>query len=289
MDSKYYHSQSSSYVGLLNSQQESVLHENFPYESFQSSVNFGESEIPPFNSQQCEDTPVDCLVRRKWSPADDEVLISAWLNTSKDAVVGNDQKSGTFWKRVGEYYAASPHGVEDGEKREHLHCKQRWHRINDQVNKFCGAYSAAGRQISSGESDTDVLKKAHDIFYSDQKSKFNLEHAWCVLRYEQKWLSLNTQKATASSKRKNGETDSSTNVGDHEIRPEGIKAAKSKRNTAQGKSVADYTTIWEMKKEDLAMKERLSKLAILDTLLAKKEPLTEPEEVVKNKLLAKYF
>ena len=150
MDSKYYHSQSSSYVGLLNSQQESVLHENFPYESFQSSVNFGESEIPPFNSQQCEDTPVDCLVRRKWSPADDEVLISAWLNTSKDAVVGNDQKSGTFWKRVGEYYAASPHGVEDGEKREHLHCKKRWQRINDQVNKFCAAYSAAERQISSG-------------------------------------------------------------------------------------------------------------------------------------------
>ena len=43
-----------------------------------------------------------------------------------------------------------------------------------------------------------------------------------------------------------------------------------------------------MKKEDL-MKERLSKLAIPDTLLAKNEPLTEPEEVVKNKLLAKYF
>ena len=44
-----------------------------------------------------------------------------------------------------------------------------------------------------------------------------------------------------------------------------------------------------MKKEDLAMKERLSMLAILDSLLTKKEPLTEPEEAVKNKLLAKYF
>ncbi|KAF3606291.1 hypothetical protein DY000_02045269 [Brassica cretica] len=33
------------------------------------------------------------------------------------------------------------------------------------------------------------------------------------------------------------------------------------------------------------MKEKLSKLAILDTLLAKKEPLSEAEEVVKNKLL----
>ncbi|KAJ4906099.1 hypothetical protein Rs2_09757 [Raphanus sativus] len=41
-----------------------------------------------------------------------------------------------------------------------------------------------------------------------------------------------------------------------------------------------------MKKEDLERKERLSKLAILDTLLAKKEPLTPSEEVVKDKLLA---
>ncbi|KAF2575383.1 hypothetical protein F2Q70_00002355 [Brassica cretica] len=82
---------------------------------------------------------------------------------------------------------------------------------------------------------------------------------------------------------------SSTNVSDHEIRPEGVKAAKSKRNTAKEKSLAEYTSIWEMKKEDLAMKERLSKLAILDTLLAKKEPLSEAEEVVKNKLLARYL
>ncbi|XP_013594736.1 PREDICTED: glutathione S-transferase T2-like [Brassica oleracea var. oleracea] len=158
------------------------------------------------------------------------------------------------------------------------------------VNKFCGAYATAERQISSGESDTDVLKRAHDIFYSDHITKFSLEHAWCVLRYEQKWLNLNTPKA--SSKRKNGETTAETSTtenGDHETRPEGIKAAKSKRNTAQGKSVAEYTSLWKMKKEDLAMKERLSKLAILDTLLAKSEPLTEAKEIVKNKLLAAYF
>ncbi|KAF3564282.1 hypothetical protein DY000_02017916 [Brassica cretica] len=132
MDPRNIHTQSSSYVGLLHSQQGSVFHENFPYESFHSSVNFGESEIPAFSSQH-------------------------------------------------------------------------------------------------------------------------------------------------------------NNVVDTESRSEGIKAAKAKRNTAKGKSVAEYATIWEMKKEDLEMKERLSKLAILDTLLAKKEPLSEAEEVVKNKLLAEYF
>ncbi|KAL0695947.1 hypothetical protein Bca4012_063127 [Brassica carinata] len=70
-----------------------------------------------------------------------------------------------------------------------------------------------------------------------------------------------------------------------EVRPEGIKAAKAKRNTAKGKSVADYATImemkkadWEMKQADLERKERLSKLAILDTLLSKPGPLSEAEE-----------
>uniref|UniRef100_A0A0D3CWH7 Myb-like domain-containing protein n=1 Tax=Brassica oleracea var. oleracea TaxID=109376 RepID=A0A0D3CWH7_BRAOL len=230
---------------------------------YPSTLNFGASEIPPFSSQQTdapnvrEDTPVACRKRRKWTPADDEVLISAWLNTSKDAVVGNEQKSGTFRKRV-----------ESGEPREHLHCKQRWHKINNFTNKFCGAYAAAERHISSGQNNNDVLKVAHDIFYSDHNTKFNLEHAWCVLRYEHKWLSLNTPKPSGSSKRKAGETcsqTSSTTVGDHE-----------------------YMSICEMKKEDLMMKEKLSKLAIPDTLLAKKESLSEAEEVVKNKLLAHY-
>ena len=124
MDLRNPYSQSRSYVGLLNSQ-------NFPYESYPSTLNFGASDFPPFSSQQTdapdvrEDTPVDRKERRKWTPADDEVLISGWLNTSKDAVVGNEQKSGTFWKRVGEYVAASPHTREGGETREHLHCKQR--------------------------------------------------------------------------------------------------------------------------------------------------------------------
>ncbi|KAF3575928.1 hypothetical protein DY000_02029305 [Brassica cretica] len=74
------------------------------------------------------------------------------------------------------------------------------------------------------------------------------------------------------------------------VRPEGSKAAKARRNNTQGiKSIAEYTTVMELKKEDLVMKERLSKLAILDTLLAKPGPLSEAEEVVKNKLLAQYF
>ena len=112
-----------------------------------------------------------------------------------------------------------------------------------------------------------------------------------MLRYDQKWLNLNPPKASGSSKRKDcvEGSQASVNVGDNETRPEGIKAAKARRNTTQGKTVDEYKSIWEMKKEDLTMKEKLSKLAILDALLAKKNQLSEAEEIVKNKLLAQYF
>ncbi|WZZ18671.1 hypothetical protein YC2023_111760 [Brassica napus] len=65
-------------------------------------------------------------------------------------------------------------------------------------------------------------------------------------------------------------------------------SAKAKRN-GNGKSVDYYTTVLELRKVDLDRKEKLQKLAILDTLLAKPEPLTEAEETAKNKLLAKYI
>nr|VDD50412.1 unnamed protein product [Brassica oleracea] len=42
-------------------------------------------------------------------------------------------------------------------------------------------------------------------------------------------------------------------------------------------AVEDFKSVHELKMEDLVKKERLSKLAILDTLLAKKEP-SESEE-----------
>ncbi|KAG2299832.1 hypothetical protein Bca52824_036304 [Brassica carinata] len=73
------------------------------------------------------------------------------------------------------------------------------------------------------------------------------------------------------------------------MRPEAIKAAKARRNSSQGKALEDYKKMWELKMEYLARKEKLSKLAILVTLLAKKDPLSESEEAVKHKLLAEYF
>ena len=43
--------------------------------------------------------------------------------------------------------------------------------------------------------------------------------------------------------------------------------------------------MWAIKQQDLAAKEKLSKMSLLDSLLAKKEPLAEYEEALKKKLI----
>lgn len=39
-----------------------------------------------------------------FSIEEDRLIVSAWLNTSLDAVHENEQKCGTFWEQMEEYY-----------------------------------------------------------------------------------------------------------------------------------------------------------------------------------------
>ena len=136
---------SSNFVELLHSQQ------NVVFGNVSDSVSLSSLQVPFLASQGTgdsnfgEDTPTNRKERRTWTPTDDVVLINSWLNTRKDPVVGNEQRSVAFWKRIVAYFSASPK-IAPGERREASHYKQRWHKMNDLVCKFCGAYEAATRE-----------------------------------------------------------------------------------------------------------------------------------------------
>ncbi|XP_009144142.2 glutathione S-transferase T3-like isoform X2 [Brassica rapa] len=223
-----------------------------------------------------------------WTPVEDMVLISSWLNTSKDPVVGNEQRSAAFWNRIAAYFAASPK-IAATEQRESTHCKQRWHKINDQVNKFCGAFEAATREKTSGQNENDVLNRAHEIFFTNHRKKFILEHAWKELRNDQKWCATATSKNEGSGKRRKLDEGSlsETSHAVEEERPPGVKAAKGKNKNVKGEErLSQFQTMWEIKQKDLVSKDKLSRNRILDRLLAKQEPLDEVENAVVKKLLA---
>ncbi|XP_013624506.1 PREDICTED: glutathione S-transferase T3-like [Brassica oleracea var. oleracea] len=230
-----------------------------------------QDDVPLFGSQGAEASsyPDDSSAERRelrlWTPVEDIVLISSWLNTSKDPVVGNEQRSGTFWKSIAAYFAASPK-VAVSEQRDANHCKQRWHKINDQVNKFCGAIEAATREKTSGQNENDELR-------NDQK--------WCGLKSEGSSKRRKYQEGSQSESSAANETRT-----DEEERPPGVKAAKGKKTKVEGKDrISEFQTMWSIKQQDLVIKERLSKMRLLDSLLAKKEPLADYEEALKKKLI----
>ena len=88
--------QSSGFMDLLQSQQEDM-----------SQFASGSTEVPAFSSQLSEEgsdlegsedevKPKQSISRKKWTAKEDIVLVSAWLNPSKDPVIGNDQQGQSF-------------------------------------------------------------------------------------------------------------------------------------------------------------------------------------------------
>ncbi|XP_018476945.1 glutathione S-transferase T3-like [Raphanus sativus] len=296
MDSSNPFTQSSGFLDLSSSQQ---------CDPVSQSIALGSSEVPLFSSQgtnaptQAEETTEDIRGGRDWSQKEDVVLIRAWLNTSKDPIIGYDRRPGSFWKRVGAYFNASPHlvGMPD---REVGNCKQRWSKIDDQVNEFVGSLCAATRMQSSGQNDNDVMKLANEIYHNDYGAKFTLEHCWRELKNEQKWR-VNFGTDNSKSKRRKGEDGSqassvqSSSLGDEEeARPEGVKKAKARlkaqrrakeMEATSRKPVEKFQEMFEIRKHYFEMKEKLTKQHKLETLLRKKEPLSEIELALKNKLI----
>ncbi|XP_024005001.1 glutathione S-transferase T3-like [Eutrema salsugineum] len=238
--------------------------------------------------------------RRTWAPNEDVLLISAWLNTSKDHVVANEQKSGAFWKKIAAYYVANLKPSESA-PRKAGQCKQRCHKINDVVCKFCRALETATREETSGMNENNVIKLDYEIYFSDQKKRFNLEHAWKELRNDQKWSELSTTKTDANSKKRTEEVSLSQSSIVEEIRsdeqgqgsnrPPGVKAAKAKckKIMAKRKALCEFEGMWAIKEKEMAIKERLSNMALIDSLIAEIEPLAQYEETLKKKLIQHLF
>ncbi|KAF8117948.1 hypothetical protein N665_0008s0278 [Sinapis alba] len=249
------YSQSPRFLNFLNSQQPKSQHPH-QYVSGSPSVDeLGASDVFVLGREWAEDahTVNDRKERQKWSPTEDVVLISAWLNISKDNVVENEQKAIEFWKQIAAYFASSP--------------------------KFAGCCDYAVKEKSSGQNENDVMKMAHVIFFNDYKVKFTLEHAWLEFRHDQKWCGPSSTKENLKSKRIKMDdqfTQSSTSmhVGEDEpiARPVGVKAAKAKSKRS----------IWQ---KDYIMKEKLNKQKLLNSPIEKIEPLNEIEIALKNKLI----
>ncbi|KAF3490243.1 hypothetical protein F2Q69_00055973 [Brassica cretica] len=97
------------------------------------------------------------------------------------------------------------------------------------------------------------------------------------LRKLHRTTDYNIKTASESVKDNDAEVDDGTN------RPPGVKAAKARGKKKPMVEKSEFQTMCTIKQEDLVVKERLGKMKLLDSLIAKEEPLDDEEAALKKK------
>ncbi|XP_075674518.1 uncharacterized protein LOC142643673 [Castanea sativa] len=95
-----------------------------------------------------------------FSVEEDQLLVSAWLNTSVDPVSSNEQTQATFRQKVWEYFTQYN---KSGNTRTITSLLSRWGLISERTNKFAGCMTKVNALHKSGitEQDQDQPKFAN--------------------------------------------------------------------------------------------------------------------------------
>ncbi|XP_038722013.1 glutathione S-transferase T3-like [Tripterygium wilfordii] len=175
-----------------------------------------ESQIPS------EVMPLTGTSRRSqnFSIDDDKLLVSAWLNTSKDSTHGNAQNANRYWQRISEFFNIH------GGPRTQASLKQRWNDINKKCQNF-------------------LVDDAKSMNADLEHKPFLLEHCWIILKDEAKWQETLSNKRHKTSSVSLHDLNESPIGGDNDERsinqdrPLGIKAAKKLAASGSKSSISD--------------------------------------------------
>ena len=192
--------------------------------------------VPAINEEQSESSPEEenkKSGRRSWSKPMNLRLVRAWLNNSNDPIQGVDKKYNHYWKDVAKEY--NKHSPKE-ERRSAAVLKNHWNRYPI-VMKFNHCWNRMKNTDASGESDDQIMVRAHAVFSNENSDKpFLLEYWWREVKGQPKWervypsienkrTKLNASGAYTSSS--NLDMDKASAEVHH--RPIGQKAAKAQK------------------------------------------------------------
>jgi len=119
--------------------------------SFHENIDSQDTQLQP----QTEFTTKKTQQKGNFGVEEDNVLVSAWLTTSMDAIHGIDQKASKFWMRV--------HAEYDEHKKPNF-CERSvnslmnwWSTIQVAINKFCGCLAQIEARHPSGLTKQDKV------------------------------------------------------------------------------------------------------------------------------------
>lgn len=93
---------------------------------------------------------------KNFTVSEDECLVSAYLNISKDPIIGTNQPIKGYWQRITEYFHEHKSTPYD---RSQSSLQQRWGDIQKETSRFCGFYVEVERRKQSGLNVDDKVKK----------------------------------------------------------------------------------------------------------------------------------
>ncbi|KAL4628776.1 hypothetical protein ACB092_05G263500 [Castanea dentata] len=176
---------------------------------------------------------------------EDNLLVSAWLNISIDAVQGTNQRAETFWEKIWQYFCEN-NTYETTRSASSL--QSRWGNIKKKTSRFAGFMAKVEARNKSGGTKEDKLKDAKELYKASpapttgKKTAFAFEHCWVVLKNQPKWSMPKERpkgiSLTPSSIDQVGSNDDDTMVLE---RPIGRKAEKAKiKRIDDDKGFEDY-------------------------------------------------
>jgi hypothetical protein len=92
---------------------------------------------------------------------EDETLCSAYLNASKDPIVGTNQPMKSYWGRITDYFNEMKKTCST---RTQSSLQHRWADIQKDTSRFCGFYAEIERKKQSGKSEDDKVKDALQMY-----------------------------------------------------------------------------------------------------------------------------
>ncbi|GAB2293129.1 hypothetical protein Dimus_038247 [Dionaea muscipula] len=201
------------------------------------------------HDESVPDSPVDHSIRGKaraggsrkknFSVSEDILICSAYLNTTKDAVIGIDQPSNRFWEKICKYI--EDHGSATV-ARSAASVKARWLEINKQCGKFIGCLSRIERLNQSGQTEQGRFTEALELYAYENNKSFQYHHCWEVLKDSPKWQASLPSKKQRSSNGANpsmADTVQDSEPSTNQERPLGRKASKELLKKKKGKEVGE--------------------------------------------------
>jgi len=130
-----------------------------------------------------------------FSTKEDEMICAAYLNVSKDPIIGIGQPSARYWKRIHDYFHTHKTFELD---RTQVAIQHRWGIIQKETSRFCGFKSMIDRRNESGKTEDDrVTNLMNCIVTSRHYSIFELPYLFTTCpphcRFEMLSRHLRTQ------------------------------------------------------------------------------------------------